>query len=154
MKAGCKLCAHGQQNSKPFQWQRVYFFFCLLQLLAALKSLKTVGVIHTNIKPHNIMVVNQKHKPFRVKLTDFGSAIKAAEVKRGVIMQPIGYRWISFSSRVSYLLFLGLLWLSDLMLPKIINMHNCSESHSNKLTLVFHPSGLLMLLWAFPSQKQ
>ncbi|XP_042290246.1 homeodomain-interacting protein kinase 2-like isoform X2 [Thunnus maccoyii] len=62
------------------------------QLVAALGALKTVGVIHTNITPQNIMLVNQKETPFRVKLIDFSSAIKAAEVKRGVIMQPVAYR--------------------------------------------------------------
>ncbi|XP_044214875.1 dual specificity tyrosine-phosphorylation-regulated kinase 4-like [Thunnus albacares] len=62
------------------------------QLVAALRALKTVGVIHTNITPQNIMLVNQKETPFRVKLIDFSSAIKATEVKRGVIMQPVAYR--------------------------------------------------------------
>ncbi|XP_042289804.1 homeodomain-interacting protein kinase 2-like isoform X3 [Thunnus maccoyii] len=62
------------------------------QLVSALGALKTVGVIHTNITPQNIMLVNQKETPFRVKLIDFSSAIKAAEVKRGVIMQPVAYR--------------------------------------------------------------
>ncbi|XP_044229112.1 homeodomain-interacting protein kinase 2-like [Thunnus albacares] len=62
------------------------------QLVSALGALKTVGVIHTNITPQNIMLVNQKETPFRVKLIDFSSAIKAAEVKRGVIIQPVAYR--------------------------------------------------------------
>ncbi|XP_044229079.1 homeodomain-interacting protein kinase 4-like isoform X2 [Thunnus albacares] len=62
------------------------------QLVSALGALKTVGVIHTNITPQNIMLVNQKETPFRVKLIDFSSAIKAAEVKRGLIMQPVAYR--------------------------------------------------------------
>ncbi|CAK6967328.1 homeodomain-interacting protein kinase 2-like isoform X3 [Scomber scombrus] len=42
--------------------------------------MKTVVVIHTKITLQNIMVVNHKETPLRVKLTDFHSAIKAAEV--------------------------------------------------------------------------
>ncbi|XP_008301756.1 homeodomain-interacting protein kinase 1-like, partial [Stegastes partitus] len=62
------------------------------QLLSALNSLKTAGIIHTNIKPHNVMLVKQEDlQPIRVKLTGFGSAIQAAEVKRSSIMQPVGY---------------------------------------------------------------
>ncbi|XP_034385769.1 homeodomain-interacting protein kinase 2-like [Cyclopterus lumpus] len=60
------------------------------QLLTALESLKTAGIIHTNIRPRNIMLTRQKH--LRVKLIGFGSAIAATEVQRGVIMQPVAYR--------------------------------------------------------------
>ncbi|XP_068424578.1 homeodomain-interacting protein kinase 2-like [Clinocottus analis] len=60
------------------------------QLLTALESLKTAGVVHTNIKPQNIMLMRQK--PLRVKVNGFGSAITATEVQLGVIMQPVAYR--------------------------------------------------------------
>ncbi|CAK6982806.1 homeodomain-interacting protein kinase 2-like isoform X2 [Scomber scombrus] len=63
------------------------------QLLSALRVLNTLGVIHANVTPQNIMVVNQKETPFRVKLIDFSSAIKAAKVQRGVTMQPVAYRF-------------------------------------------------------------
>lgn len=91
----------GQQNPKPCTFSTVTSLFLLLslQLLTALESLKTAGIIHADIKPHNIMLVKQQHQPFRVKLIDFGSAVPAAEVKRGVIMQPIGYRWVLCSCR-------------------------------------------------------
>lgn len=63
------------------------------QLLSALHSLKTAGIIHTNIKPQNVMMVKQEgQQPFRVKLIGFGSAIPAAEVKCSSVMQPVGYR--------------------------------------------------------------
>ena len=91
---GSSAAAFGQQHSEPCRFSTVASSFLLLslQLVAALGALKTVGVIHTNITPQNIMLVNQKESPFRVKLIDFSSAIKAAEVKRGVIMQPVAYR--------------------------------------------------------------
>ncbi|XP_069000231.1 homeodomain-interacting protein kinase 1-like [Embiotoca jacksoni] len=62
------------------------------QLLSALNSLKTAGIVHTNITPHNILLVKQRGRPFRVKLIDFGSAITAAEVKPGSIVQAVEYR--------------------------------------------------------------
>lgn len=64
-----------------------------LQLLSALDSLKTAGVIHTNITPENVLFV-KPNQHFRVKLIGFGSAVTAAEVKRGDIMQPVEYRWV------------------------------------------------------------
>ncbi|CAK6970666.1 homeodomain-interacting protein kinase 2-like [Scomber scombrus] len=73
------------------------------QLLAALRVLKTVGVFHANVMPQNIMVVNQKETPFRVKLIDFSSAIKAAKVQRGVTMQPVAYS-IPFPQHCQYYL--------------------------------------------------
>uniref|UniRef100_A0A8C6WH34 Protein kinase domain-containing protein n=1 Tax=Neogobius melanostomus TaxID=47308 RepID=A0A8C6WH34_9GOBI len=61
-------------------------------LLISLKGLQSVGVMHTDIKPDNIMYVDQKNKPFRVKLIDFGVAIPKERAQVGKIMQPLGYR--------------------------------------------------------------
>ncbi|XP_068447686.1 putative dual specificity tyrosine-phosphorylation-regulated kinase 3 homolog isoform X3 [Clinocottus analis] len=60
------------------------------QLLNGLQSLKAAGVIHANIKPQNIML--KREMPLNVQLIGFGCAIAAAEVQRGVIMQPVAYR--------------------------------------------------------------
>ncbi|KAJ8381835.1 hypothetical protein SKAU_G00026130 [Synaphobranchus kaupii] len=46
-----------------------------LQLLLALAKLKDMGIVHTDIKEDNIMLVNQRRHPFRVKLIDFGSSL-------------------------------------------------------------------------------
>ena len=62
------------------------------QLLVAFEALKGVGIIHTDLKPDNVMLVNQEDEPFRVKLIDFGLARPASEVKQGMVMQPLGYR--------------------------------------------------------------
>uniref|UniRef100_A0A8C6SU49 Protein kinase domain-containing protein n=1 Tax=Neogobius melanostomus TaxID=47308 RepID=A0A8C6SU49_9GOBI len=61
-------------------------------LLISLKGLQSVGVMHTDVKPDNIMYVDQKNKPFRVKLIDFGVAIPKEQAQVGKIMQPLGYR--------------------------------------------------------------
>lgn len=72
-----------------------FFFspvFVLPQLLVALKTLWNVGVLHTDIKPDNVMLVNSKEQPLRIKLIDFGLAILISKAKPGMLTQPIGYR--------------------------------------------------------------
>ncbi|CAL9707576.1 unnamed protein product [Knipowitschia caucasica] len=61
-------------------------------LLVALESLRSVGVIHTDIKLDNIMFVDQEAKPFKVKLIDFGVAKFKKEMHIGDSIQPIAYR--------------------------------------------------------------
>ncbi|XP_043913164.1 homeodomain-interacting protein kinase 4-like [Protopterus annectens] len=45
-----------------------------LQILKALSKLEELSIMHTDVKPENIMIVNQESYPFQVKLIDFGSA--------------------------------------------------------------------------------
>ena len=70
------------------------FFFVSLQLLEALDALKCLGVLHTDIKPDNIMLVNMKDQPLRVKLIDFGCAMMTSEIEQGMEIQPWGYQWV------------------------------------------------------------
>uniref|UniRef100_A0A671WWE8 Protein kinase domain-containing protein n=1 Tax=Sparus aurata TaxID=8175 RepID=A0A671WWE8_SPAAU len=44
------------------------------QLLVAFDALKDIGMLHTDLKPDNIMLVNHKDQPYKVKLIDFGLA--------------------------------------------------------------------------------
>ncbi|XP_027128270.1 homeodomain-interacting protein kinase 2-like [Larimichthys crocea] len=62
------------------------------QMLVALNTLRNMGVAHTDIKPDNIMLVNHKLQPFKLKLIDFGLARPVSELKCGKIIQPTGYR--------------------------------------------------------------
>ncbi len=61
------------------------------------KPLKTMAVLHTNIKSDNVMFVTQQHQPFRFILFDFGKAISASRV------QSMMESWVSasFSSSVT-----------------------------------------------------
>ncbi|XP_066540531.1 homeodomain-interacting protein kinase 4-like isoform X2 [Hoplias malabaricus] len=52
-----------------------------VQLLRALAKLREMAIIHADIKPENIMIVDQNCFPFRVKLIDFGSASFFDEVR-------------------------------------------------------------------------
>uniref|UniRef100_A0A8C8SWV0 non-specific serine/threonine protein kinase n=1 Tax=Pelusios castaneus TaxID=367368 RepID=A0A8C8SWV0_9SAUR len=51
------------------------------QVLKALAKLKELSIIHTDLKPENIMLVDQMRYPFRVKVIDFGSASIFSEVR-------------------------------------------------------------------------
>uniref|UniRef100_A0A671YHT5 Protein kinase domain-containing protein n=1 Tax=Sparus aurata TaxID=8175 RepID=A0A671YHT5_SPAAU len=62
------------------------------QLLVAFDALNSIGVIHTDLKPDNIMLVNHKDQPYRVKLIDFGLATPVNMLEAGDTVQPIGYR--------------------------------------------------------------
>ncbi|XP_027144503.1 homeodomain-interacting protein kinase 1 isoform X2 [Larimichthys crocea] len=75
-----------EQSGKPLSVKEVRPI--AQQMLVVLDALKGLGVLHTDIKPDNIMLVNQQDQPFRVKLIDFGEAISIADV------QPAGYRYL------------------------------------------------------------
>ncbi|XP_059202267.1 homeodomain-interacting protein kinase 1-like [Centropristis striata] len=62
------------------------------QLLTAFVALKRIGVVHSDLKPDNIMLVNHPAEPFRVKLIDFGVSFYTSEKLRGCSIQPLGYR--------------------------------------------------------------
>ncbi|XP_005991679.3 homeodomain-interacting protein kinase 4 [Latimeria chalumnae] len=51
------------------------------QVLKALSKLKELSIIHADLKPENIMIVDQTKFPFRVKVIDFGSASIFSEVR-------------------------------------------------------------------------
>ncbi|TKS77719.1 Homeodomain-interacting protein kinase 2 [Collichthys lucidus] len=58
------------------------------QLMVALDALKSIGILHTDLKPDNIMLVNHRDQPFKIKLIDFGLARRVCEVPIGAMMQP------------------------------------------------------------------
>ncbi|XP_015263138.1 PREDICTED: homeodomain-interacting protein kinase 4 [Gekko japonicus] len=51
------------------------------QVLRALAKLKELSIIHADLKPENIMLVDQVRYPFYVKVIDFGSASIFNEVR-------------------------------------------------------------------------
>lgn len=63
----------------------------LHQTTTALCHLHSIGIIHADIKPDNVMMVNCGQQPMRVKLIDFGLAYPIGG-EPGVSVQTIGYR--------------------------------------------------------------
>ena len=50
------------------------------QVLTALLKLKQLGLIHADLKPENIMLVDPVRQPYRVKVIDFGSASHVSKI--------------------------------------------------------------------------
>ncbi|CDW58270.1 Pkinase domain containing protein [Trichuris trichiura] len=62
------------------------------QVLAALSKLKQLGLIHADLKPENIMLVDPANQPFRVKVIDFGSASLVSKAVTNTYLQSRYYR--------------------------------------------------------------
>eukprot|EP00064_Thunnus_orientalis_P017261 superscaffoldBa00003621_g17341 len=62
------------------------------QLATALSHLRSMRIIHADLKPDNIMVVNRHQQPLKVKIIDFGFACHASAAETGVCLQTIWYR--------------------------------------------------------------
>ncbi|XP_035998492.1 homeodomain-interacting protein kinase 1-like [Fundulus heteroclitus] len=62
------------------------------QLATALDFLQDVGIVHADLKPENIMIVDRGQQPMRVKIIDFGLALKNPEEHTGTVLQTLWYR--------------------------------------------------------------
>ncbi|EJD76659.1 CMGC/DYRK/HIPK protein kinase, variant [Loa loa] len=62
------------------------------QVLTALLKLKHLGLIHADLKPENIMLVDPSNQPFRVKVIDFGSASHRSKAVTNTYLQSRYYR--------------------------------------------------------------
>ncbi|CAL8361147.1 unnamed protein product [Merluccius merluccius] len=62
------------------------------ELAVAFQALKAKGIIHTDLKADNIMFVNKRDQPLKVKLIDFGVAIPVSQVALGKTLQAVPYR--------------------------------------------------------------
>jgi len=68
----------------------------LYQVATTLMKLKQMNLIHSDLKPENIMLVEQERQPFRVKVVDFGSATHAAKAVTSSYLQSRYYRYGNF----------------------------------------------------------
>ncbi|VDO32854.1 unnamed protein product [Haemonchus placei] len=64
----------------------------LQQVLTALLRLKSLGLIHVDLKLENILLVDPTNQPFRVKVTDFGSARHRSKAVTNTYLQSRCYR--------------------------------------------------------------
>ena len=65
----------------------------LQQVATALKKLKAMGLIHADLKPENIMLVDPVRQPYRVKVIDFGSASHVSKAVCSTYLQSRYYRY-------------------------------------------------------------
>jgi len=64
----------------------------LQQVATALKKLKSMSLIHADLKPENIMLVDPVRQPYRVKVIDFGSASHVSKAVCSTYLQSRYYR--------------------------------------------------------------
>uniref|UniRef100_A0A8D0GTX9 non-specific serine/threonine protein kinase n=1 Tax=Sphenodon punctatus TaxID=8508 RepID=A0A8D0GTX9_SPHPU len=64
----------------------------LEQVATALKKLRSLGLIHADLKPENIMLVDPVRQPYRVKVIDFGSASHVSKTVCSTYLQSRYYR--------------------------------------------------------------
>ncbi|KAK5921566.1 hypothetical protein CgunFtcFv8_018923 [Champsocephalus gunnari] len=64
----------------------------LYQVSVTLQLLQSLGVVHTDLKPENIMLLDHRKQPWRIKVIDFGVACHAATSELGDYMQTQNYR--------------------------------------------------------------
>lgn len=61
-------------------------------MATALQFLNSRGIVHSDVKPDNVMLVDHKNKALKVKLIDFGLARHVSHAKQGSLIQPLNYR--------------------------------------------------------------
>ncbi|MBZ3884970.1 Homeodomain-interacting protein kinase 1 [Sciurus carolinensis] len=81
----------------------------LQQVATALMKLKSLGLIHADLKPENIMLVDPVRQPYRVKVIDFGSASHVSKAVCSTYLQSRYYRQVeNIENRIAPEIILGL----------------------------------------------
>lgn len=60
-------------------------------------KLKSLGLIHADLKPENIMLVDPIRQPYRVKVIDFGSASHVSKAVCSTYLQSRYYRSLKYN---------------------------------------------------------
>lgn len=63
-------------------------------------KLKSLGLIHADLKPENIMLVDPLRQPYRVKVIDFGSASHVSKAVCSTYLQSRYYRFVAPSASI------------------------------------------------------
>lgn len=61
------------------------------QMATALHHLKSIGIVHGDVKPDNIMIVDSHQQPMKVKLGDFGGAQITSELDSETLLHTFCY---------------------------------------------------------------
>jgi len=64
------------------------------QVLSCLQKMRELGLVHADLKPENIMLVDPVRQPFRVKVIDFGSATPRSKSNATTYLQSRYYRCV------------------------------------------------------------
>ncbi|TKS92552.1 Homeodomain-interacting protein kinase 2 [Collichthys lucidus] len=86
---------YDQRNFKPLHLHEIRSI--IQQLGTALHALKSIEVIHSDIKLENIMLVDCEKQPLRVKLVDFRLAFLTYRGKQVAMHQTLYYRHVALA---------------------------------------------------------
>ncbi|KAM7395357.1 hypothetical protein PAMA_006899 [Pampus argenteus] len=64
----------------------------LQQISTALQFLSSIGIVHSDLKPDNIMMVDHLNQPLKIKIIDFGLAFPVSKARQGATVQARWYR--------------------------------------------------------------
>ncbi|XP_041843378.1 homeodomain-interacting protein kinase 2-like [Melanotaenia boesemani] len=64
----------------------------LHQVAVTLALLQTQGIVHTDLKPDNIMLVDHRKHPLKIKVIDFGLALSESLSRECFLLQALAYR--------------------------------------------------------------
>lgn len=87
--ANCSTQTQGINITKKIQF---HFFFPLWLKLNFYHFFQQLGLIHADLKPENIMLVDPVRQPYRVKVIDFGSASHVSKAVCNTYLQSRYYR--------------------------------------------------------------
>ncbi|XP_043940735.1 homeodomain-interacting protein kinase 2-like [Protopterus annectens] len=79
-----------QQKDRPLPFNHIRII--LHQVTTALMKLKSLGLIHADLKPENIMIADPLKQPYKVKVIDFGLSHRVSEAVCPAYIQTRYYR--------------------------------------------------------------
>ena len=80
------------RNEKKKHCRNRIFIYELINIDKALSTFQQLGLIHADLKPENIMLVDPVRQPYRVKVIDFGSASHVSKAVCNTYLQSRYYR--------------------------------------------------------------
>lgn len=86
------LC-HLNNHSRIFDFiHKINIFYTINNFISTI--FQQLGLIHADLKPENIMLVEPARQPYRVKVIDFGSASHVSKAVCNTYLQSRYYRWV------------------------------------------------------------
>ncbi|EGW08734.1 Homeodomain-interacting protein kinase 1 [Cricetulus griseus] len=121
----------------------------LQQVATALMKLKSLGLIHADLKPENIMLVDPVRQPYRVKVIDFGSASHVSKAVCSTYLQSRYYRQVQNTGDVACALRMGVVSSKAiLMLRSFHTFPHVVVTSNHKIICGYFTTVVLLLLRA------
>lgn len=113
-------------------------------------KLKSLGLIHADLKPENIMLVDPLRQPYRVKVIDFGSASHVSKAVCSTYLQSRYYRFVA--TRTSF--FLTWKVFSLVTQEETVTVTCDNANASALLSFLFSPCKKKVLFFFHPGRQR